>query len=198
MVGSLPPHPCSILARCPAALDGPQNGPEWTRRCRMGNPDTCTGKPYRHNLVRMESRARLFFGSDTFPRILGFLAEEPGREFSASEIAEHVSGSRDSLYRALDRARRLGLVTRAHRGGVSTYQINTKSPVYPEVKNLLSKLLGIAGALRSSLGQFDPPAIEQAFIYGSAARADDLYTSDIDLFVVGEIGLSASLPDHKM
>jgi predicted nucleotidyltransferase len=120
--------------------------------------------------------------------VLNVLTEVPGQDLTAAEIGGRLGGAnRDSLYRALRRALALGVVAQRRHGRLSTYRINDRAPIYPELKALLSKLLGVGASIRTALGRFEPPAVEQAFIFGSAARAEDSYTSDVDLFVVGEI-----------
>lgn len=132
--------------------------------------------------------AVLLFGSETLPRVLNVLAEAPGQELTAAEIGERLGGAnRDSLYRALHRSLALGIVAQRRHGRLSTYRVDVDSPIYPEVKGLVSKLLGLGAAMRAALERFDRPAVEQAFIFGSAARASDSFTSDVDLFVIGEI-----------
>jgi predicted nucleotidyltransferase len=79
------------------------------------------------------------------------------------------------------------LISRHKSGGTSTYEIDRTSPIYPEMKQLLAKLLGITGVLRAVLAGFGAPKVEQAFIFGSVAQNSDSFRSDVDIFVVGEI-----------
>ncbi len=136
----------------------------------------------------VERQAALLFGSETLPRVIALLSEQPGHPLTAAEIIRQLGRlNRDSLYRAINRGLALGVIARTTHGRTSTYQINTESPIYPELKNLLGKLLGITGALRSALGALRPPKIDQAFIFGSFAQNRDSYESDIDVFVIGDV-----------
>ena len=133
------------------------------------------------------SVAPALFGSETFPRLLAELTAAPDRVFTASELEALVGASHDSLYRALQRALAAGLVSRQQIGKQHTYRIETGSPIYAEIKTLLSKLFGPAEALRQALAGEGPPDVEAAFLFGSAARAQDNLSSDLDVFVIGEI-----------
>src|SRR5438309_2801293 len=126
------------------------------------------------------------FGSETFPRLLSELASSPDRRFTAGELEARVGASHDSLYRALQRGLAAGLVERERVGRQHVYRAATTSPVFGEVKTLLSKLFGPVQALREALADLRPPEVEAAFLYGSAARAEDTLASDLDVFVVGD------------
>lgn len=132
------------------------------------------------------SAAAALFGSETLPRLLAALAAGPERGFTSSQLETAVGASHDSLYRALQRGVGAGLVTRERIGKQYVYRIDSSSPIFGEVKTLLSKLFGPADALRRALASVGPPEVEAAFLFGSAARAQDSLTSDLDVFVVGE------------
>ena len=131
--------------------------------------------------------APALFGSETFPRLLAVLAAEPRRRFTTGQLEDLVGASHDSLYRALQRGVTAGLVAREGIGRQYVYRVDASSPIFGEVKTLLSKLFGPAEALRRAFGGIGPPDVEVAFLFGSAARARDTLTSDLDVFVVGEI-----------
>ena len=144
-----------------------------------------TEMPYTDSMARIEAT---LFGSQAFPRLLAVLMDQPGRAMTAAELATELkSPNRDSLYRAIRRALAIGVIRRNSQGRASTYEANTASPIYPELKNLLAKLVGVVGALRAALSSHGPPSIEAAFIFGSVAQDRDSYKSDIDIFVIGSI-----------
>ena len=131
--------------------------------------------------------AQALFGSETLPRLLAALAAEPDRQFTTGELEELIGASHDSTFRALQRAVVTGLVARERVGRQFVYCIDASSPIFPEIKTLLSKLSGPAEALRRALGGLGPPEVEAAFLFGSAARAQDTLASDLDVFVVGDV-----------
>jgi len=133
------------------------------------------------------SVAQALFGSETLPRLLAALAAAPDRRFTTGELEELIGASHDSTFRALQRAVVTGLVGRERVGRQYVYRIDVGSPIFPEIKTLLSKLSGPAGALRRALAGMRPPEVEAAFLFGSAARARDTLASDLDVFVVGDV-----------
>jgi predicted nucleotidyltransferase len=146
------------------------------------------------------SVAQALFGSETLPRLLAALAAEPDRRFTAGELEARIGASHDSTFRALQRAVATGLVGRERVGRQFVYRIDVGSPIFPEIKTLLSKLSGPAHALRRALSGLGPPEIEAAFLFGSAARAQDTLASDVDVFVVGDVSrfaLSRQLADAE-
>ena len=126
------------------------------------------------------------FGTGSFARVMAVFVDRPGELLSAGEV-ERLSDvkSRDSLYRAIDRGIRSGLVLRRSFGRTGAYEINTASPLYPGMKTLLSRLTGIAGELQAVVSRHG--GVKAAFVYGSAAAGQDVLGSDVDLFVTGEV-----------
>lgn len=133
------------------------------------------------------SVAQALFGSETLPRLLAALAAEPDRRFTAGELEELIGASHDSTFRALQRAVATGLVGRERVGRQFVYRVDVDSPIFPDIKTLLSKLAGPAEALRRALAGLGPPEVEAAFLFGSAARAQDTLASDVDVFVIGDV-----------
>jgi predicted nucleotidyltransferase len=63
---------------------------------------------------------------------------------------------------------------------------NEEHPVYNDLVSLVRKTDGLANMFSRAL---DNSSIDVAFIFGSVARGNEQPASDVDLFVVGEIGL---------
>jgi len=81
-----------------------------------------------------------------------------------------------------------GLVTRTPRGNQVFYQANEKSPVFPEVRGLIMKTVGLADVLGECLSSL-AGGIEVAFVYGSMADGTHQAGSDVDLMVIGKVGV---------
>jgi len=143
-----------------------------------------------------DPRASAIFGSDAFARVMSTLTDRPGEPLTAGEL-ERLSGvrSRDSLYRAIGRGIRGGLVLRRGLGRGGAYEVNTGSPLYPEMKALLSKLTGVAAAVHDVLSH--QAGVKAAFLYGSAAAGSDTMASDIDLLVTGEVDEEALVAELR-
>lgn len=70
-----------------------------------------------------------------------------------------------------------------HVGGTILYQLNQRHYLYPELKSIIAKTLGVEGGMRDALGLV--PGIKCAFIFGSFALGEEHEGSDIDLFIIG-------------
>ena len=65
------------------------------------------------------------------------------------------------------------------------YQANRASPVFEELRGLLTKTAGLAIPLQKALAPLSKK-IAAAFVYGSIAKGTDRAGSDVDLLVVSE------------
>jgi predicted nucleotidyltransferase len=78
-----------------------------------------------------------------------------------------------------------GIFTREKQGNQVYYSLNTKSPIFSEIKSIVSKTIGAQGELKKALISIN--GIKTAFIFGSFANGKEDSLSDIDLMIVGEI-----------
>ena len=104
-----------------------------------------------------------------------------------------------AVQRELPKLERIGLLEHTVDGNRKYYQVNRQCPIFPELKSIFLKTVGLGDALREYLSK-DAGSIEVAFIYGSYARGEESIASDIDLFVVGTVGameLSTALAAAK-
>lgn len=109
-----------------------------------------------------------------------------GEELHVRAI-ERRSGLNDSTIRQeLRKLVRLDLVHGRRDSNRVYYRAKTENPLYPEIRNLVLKTSGLADVLRSALKD---KRIRQAFVFGSVARGEENADSDVDLMVIGELGL---------
>jgi predicted nucleotidyltransferase len=118
--------------------------------------------------------------------ILRLLMLNPGDRRYLREVASLTHQPVRAAQRELARLEAAGLLTAIIEGNRKYYQANRKSPVFPEIKALLVKTVGLGDIFRQHL-QERRDSIQLAFIFGSYARGSEGSTSDIDLMVVGEI-----------
>lgn len=82
---------------------------------------------------------------------------------------------------------RIGLVTRERDGNRVYYQADSGHPLYPDICSIVRKTSGLIDLLKQALeGQEE---ITAAFIFGSFARREERPDSDVDLMVIGSLGL---------
>jgi hypothetical protein len=76
----------------------------------------------------------------------------------------------------------MGIVSSEKIANLKYFHANTDSPLYSELKNLITKSLGLPGALKALLRASGAKA---AFIYGPYAEGESVQT--VDLFVIGAV-----------
>jgi predicted nucleotidyltransferase/DNA-binding HxlR family transcriptional regulator len=118
--------------------------------------------------------------------IFRLLLSGTGEELHVREI-ERRSGLNDSTLRQeLRKLVRLDLVQSRRDSNRVYYRAKTENPLYPEIRNLVLKTSGLADALKSALKD---KRIRVAFVFGSVARGEEKAGSDVDLMVIGQLGL---------
>jgi len=73
------------------------------------------------------------------------------------------------------------------------YSINTKSPIYEELRSIMRKTFGISDVVADELRPFGD-RISEAFVFGSIARDTERPESDVDLMIVGDVELFELAP----
>lgn len=128
--------------------------------------------------------ADLLFGR-TRGAVLALLYGHADQTFYTRQIAREVDASVGAVQRELENLTKVGLVLRTSLGSQVFYQANQAAPVFPEMRALVNKTVGVFSMLRSALHPLSK-RIAVAFIYGSVARQEETAKSDIDLVVVGK------------
>jgi DNA-binding transcriptional ArsR family regulator len=128
-----------------------------------------------------------------FPRtrqaILATALMDPAREWYLSDLARHLGVRPSSLQRELASLAEGGILRRRVDGNRTYYRAETNSPIFGDLRELMLKTAGLRERLAEVLAPFQD-RIQVAFVYGSVARRDAHAASDIDLMIVGRIGLS--------
>ena len=114
---------------------------------------------------------------------------DPTREWYQSDLARHLRLTPSSLQREQASLVEAGILRRRNDGNRVYYSAETESPVFDDLHGLLIRTAGLKDVLTEILGHFRD-AIDVAFVYGSLAREAEHAGSDIDLMVVGSVGLS--------
>lgn len=132
-----------------------------------------------------------------FPRtrqaILSAVLLRPDKWWYLSDLAKHLHVSPSSLQRELASLVNGDLLISRKDAQRIYYKANQNCPIVRELQTIFVKTSGIANVVSSSLKKFSD-RIDVAFIYGSIARAEELSTSDVDLMVIGELGLADLAP----
>ena len=107
-----------------------------------------------------------------------------------SDLAKYLGVTPSSLQRELYSLSTAGILRRRRDGNRVYFQADSECPLLPELQGLLLKTVGLIDVLREALEPISG-RITWAFVYGSIARGEELNTSDVDLMIVGKVGLAA-------
>lgn len=124
-------------------------------------------------------------GSRTRISVLKLFVFNPDKEYYIREIERMTKEPFDPLRMELRRLENTGLLKSHTSGRQKYYSINPKHALFPDIKSIILKTVGIGDLLKSTFGKKDD--ILMAFIYGSYAKDVERAESDIDLFVIGNI-----------
>jgi uncharacterized protein len=117
----------------------------------------------------------------------------PERWWYLSDLAKHLHVRPSSLQRELAALVDAGILRRRRDGNRVYFRPNPDCPFLPELQGLLVKTAGVVDTLREALSRF-ATRLDWAFVYGSMARAEELASSDVDLMLVGQVGLAELTP----
>ncbi|MBW1945411.1 MAG: nucleotidyltransferase domain-containing protein [Deltaproteobacteria bacterium] len=107
------------------------------------------------------------------------------KELHVREIQRRSTLNDSTIRQELKKLLRLDLVKGRKDSNRIYYRANKKNPLYRELRNLVIKTTGVADVLRGALRD---GRIHVAFVFGSIAGGEVSAGSDVDLFVIGEIG----------
>jgi predicted nucleotidyltransferase len=131
--------------------------------------------------------------SKTMQGLLASTVMQPDRAWYLSDLAKHLGVRPSSLQSSLAALVKVGILTRRKEGNRVYYQADPVCPFFPELQGLIAKTVGLVDVLRKPLGKFHK-RITVAFVFGSIARAAERSASDVDLIVVGDLGLEDISP----
>ena len=132
-----------------------------------------------------------------FPKIrqniLAATYNQPEKWWFMSEMADFIKTTPSSLQRELNALVESGILRNRRDGNRLYFQAETDSPIFAPLRELIVQTLGITESLKDSLSVFGEK-INIAFIYGSVARREENARSDVDLMLIGSIGLAEVSP----
>ena len=108
-------------------------------------------------------------------------------ELHVRELERRTGLSDATVRQELKKLSRLGVVEARRDGNRAYYRANDVHPLYPDIRSLVLKTSGVTDVLREALGGAGD--VELAFVFGSIAGNTSKAHSDIDLMVIGTIGL---------
>jgi predicted nucleotidyltransferase len=125
--------------------------------------------------------------------VLAATLTQPDKWWYLSELAQFLNTRPSSLQREL-KALVDGDILLQRREGTRTYfKAETRSPLFPELRGLVEKTVGVLPTLQDVLAPLQAE-VDCAFVYGSMARSEEHSLSDVDLMVIGSVGLAELTP----
>src|SRR5438876_12220182 len=113
---------------------------------------------------------------------------QPDKRWYFRELARQLQLQPSSIQRDLTAFTEAGLLERHQDGNRVYYQARRESPIFQELQQILIKTVGVVEAFRGILKPVRNH-IEIAFIYGSIASGKARAESDVDIMIVGDVGL---------
>jgi DNA-binding transcriptional ArsR family regulator len=113
--------------------------------------------------------------------IMSLLFNSPEEKFYVREIARLVNKNPSGVKRELDNLKKMELVTSEKEGNLKYFKANRNSPLFPELKGLIAKSLGLPGALKTILKATD---VRTAFIFGP--YINNTNSPKLNLFIVSD------------
>jgi len=115
--------------------------------------------------------------------LLTLFFTNPSQQCYIRELERLLGYSVGSIHRELLKFQKDGLFNTQKVGNLLYYSLNTRHPLFNELKSIVSKTVGVEGSLKKALQSINK--IKIAFIYGSFANKKERAISDIDIMVIG-------------
>lgn len=116
--------------------------------------------------------------------LLALYFTNPSQRYYLRELHRILGYSAGSIRRELLKFQKDDLFNTQKVGNLLYYSLNTKHPLFKELKSIVSKTIGVEGSLKKALSSVKK--IKIAFVYGSFAARREKATSDIDLMIIGD------------
>lgn len=123
--------------------------------------------------------------SKTREKILQLFFTDPDKRYYLRELERLLKVAVGNIRRELIILEKSGLFKHEAHGREVYYFLNKQLPLFEDIQNLVSKTIGVEGALKKELSVIY--GIKRAFIFGSFAKKKASPVSDIDLMVIGKV-----------
>lgn len=123
-------------------------------------------------------------------RLLAVLCMRAGQWFHLRELERlTAAASVGSLKKELDLLAGVGLLKIRKVGNQTQFCVNEDHPVYPELRGLVRKSIGLVDVVCGALAPLSQQ-ISVAFVYGSLAQGTDTPHSDVDVMILGDVSFA--------
>jgi predicted nucleotidyltransferase len=131
-----------------------------------------------------------------FPKVRGeilrLLFADPSKEYHLRELARLSCLAVGTLQTELEKQSQIQLLLARRDGNRLYYRANSKHLLFPELQGIALKTTGLREQVLKALS--DLKGVQLAFVFGSQAAGTADSTSDVDLMVIGSLGLRVLAP----
>jgi DNA-binding transcriptional ArsR family regulator len=124
--------------------------------------------------------------SRTRAEIFKLLFSPVEEELHIREIQRRTHLNDSTIRQELVKLLRLDLVIARKDSNRLYYRANKSNPLYPDIRNLVIKTIGLVDIIRDALKD---KRIQIAFVFGSISDGKETAGSDVDLLVIGRLGM---------
>jgi len=128
----------------------------------------------------------LLLGPDTRRAILARVFLDPSREFHLRELVRLTGFAPRSVQKEVEKLVSADLLSDRRSGNRRYLRANDRHPLFQPIREIVLKTEGLADVLRDALGT---RGIDCAVVFGSIASRRTTAGSDVDLLILGTIGL---------
>ena len=115
--------------------------------------------------------------------LLSLFFTNPDKFFYMQEIGRILNKKPGVFQRTLNNMVLEGILVSEYRANSRYFTVNKNNPIYKELKSIIFKTIGISGSIKQALEELKN--LKLAFIYGSYAKNQENYLSDIDIIIIG-------------
>ena len=119
--------------------------------------------------------------------VLRLLFADASRELHLRDLTRQSGLGLGTVQGELEKLSSSDLVTSRRDGNRRYYRANSTHPLFPDLQQLVLKTSGLRDVLADALNGIK--GVEVAFVFGSLASNGGKAASDVDLFVIGDVGL---------
>jgi predicted nucleotidyltransferase len=126
--------------------------------------------------------------STTRAELMRLLFNGSGEEHYLRDMEKLTSVKINSIQKEVKNLSSLDLLKSRKDGNRIYYSANQSHPLYVDLVSIVEKTVGMIAQLKERLKD---NRIEVAFVFGSFAKGNENAASDIDLIVIGDLGMRA-------
>jgi predicted nucleotidyltransferase len=119
--------------------------------------------------------------------VLRLLFADASRELHLRDLTRQSGLGLGTMQGELEKLSSSDLVTSRRDGNRRYYRANSSHPLFPDLQQLVLKTSGLRDVLADALR--DMKGVDMAFVFGSLASHAGKAASDVDLFIIGDVGL---------